>query len=264
MASIEMTTALSNMIEQTSIKHDKLLKKITEPLHRHLGIDYFCYQFVSNEGRWFTLGNRPAWLLHSAESKFYQCDPSLANPHYVEAGVCFPEHHQNGDFQVMREVAIATFDLDHALAIIEPNQHGCEYYFFAAPKAHNKVINYYLKYLTQLRGDYTRYVKEKMQPFYEHFLSNTVNLQALNPKGFHANHNVLLADEALSGDSFLRDIQCRDALTERERECLLLFKQGYTAKESAIMLGISYRTIEKHFEAIKRKLGVHHKRYFLK
>lgn len=255
---------LANMIEQTSIKHDKLLKKITEPLRQHFGIDYFCYQFVSNEGQWFTLGNQPAWLLHSAESRFYRCDPSLVNPEYSQAGVCFPEHHQNDDFQVMRETGASVFDLDHSLAIIEPNQYGCEYYFFAAPSAHKKVINYYLRYLTQLRSDYTHYVKEKIQPFYDNFLSNSVNLQALSPEGFHASHNILLADEALSGDAFLRDIQSRDVLTGRERECLSLFKRGYTAKESAIRLGISYRTIEKHFEAIKRKLGVYQKRDFLK
>ncbi|MCL9683351.1 GNAT family N-acetyltransferase [Legionella maioricensis] len=61
-------------MEQTSIKHSGLFKRLAEPLLEHFGINYFGYPFVSNEGNWFTLVNNPHWLLYSAEQQF---DPSL-------------------------------------------------------------------------------------------------------------------------------------------------------------------------------------------
>ena len=150
---------VSEMIEQTSIKYNSLFKKLTAPLLDHFGINYFCYQFVSNEGLWFTIGNHPAWLLHSAEHQFYQFDPSLVRPeYYPNASVCMPKHHQNDAFQqTLVSQAIKTFDIDHCLAIIEPNPTGCEYYFFAAPKNHIKVLTIYLTQLSRLRHDYVRY-----------------------------------------------------------------------------------------------------------
>jgi len=45
-------------------------------------------------------------------------------------------------------------------------------------------------------------------------------------------------------------------LTEREREVAELARLGYTASEAAADLGISTRTVEKHLERVKGKLGV--------
>jgi len=44
-------------------------------------------------------------------------------------------------------------------------------------------------------------------------------------------------------------------LSCRERECLKLLLQGKTAKETAMILSLTYRTIESYFENIKNKLN---------
>ena len=46
------------------------------------------------------------------------------------------------------------------------------------------------------------------------------------------------------------------ALTEREREILLLVAAGETSKRIAQILGISFRTVETHRLSIRRKLGI--------
>ena len=45
-------------------------------------------------------------------------------------------------------------------------------------------------------------------------------------------------------------------LTQREAECLFLLVRGKTAKEIALFLEISTRTIESYIESIKNKMGV--------
>jgi len=47
------------------------------------------------------------------------------------------------------------------------------------------------------------------------------------------------------------------ALTERERQVLVLIADGRTTKEAAMTLGISYKTADSHRSRILEKLGVH-------
>jgi len=47
------------------------------------------------------------------------------------------------------------------------------------------------------------------------------------------------------------------ALTERERQVLVLIANGKSTKEAALQLGISYKTADSHRSRILEKLGVH-------
>jgi len=47
------------------------------------------------------------------------------------------------------------------------------------------------------------------------------------------------------------------SLTERERQMLVLIADGKSTKESALRLGISYKTADSHRSRILEKLGVH-------
>jgi len=47
------------------------------------------------------------------------------------------------------------------------------------------------------------------------------------------------------------------ALTERERQVLVLIARGKSTKEAAAQLGISYKTTDSHRSRILEKLGVH-------
>jgi PAS domain S-box-containing protein len=47
------------------------------------------------------------------------------------------------------------------------------------------------------------------------------------------------------------------ALTERERQVLVLIADGKSTKEAAVKLGISYKTADSHRSRVLEKLGVH-------
>lgn len=261
-----MSASISAMIDKTSIKHADLMHQLSEPLQQYFGISYFCYQFVSNEGDWFTLGNHPDWLLYSAEHQFYQVDPSLIQPkHYHASSVCLPKYHQNDQFQeTLVTDAIDLFDLDHPLALIEPNASGCEYYFFGAPNAHANVLQVYLTQMPQLRRDYTKYIQTEIHSIYHRCLDHSINLKEINAAGFHAKDNIMTtANECQQKIDFLKELKTILPLTMREQQCLVLYQQGLTAKQTAHRLGLSYRTIEDHFDNIKIKYGVLHKRELL-
>lgn len=46
------------------------------------------------------------------------------------------------------------------------------------------------------------------------------------------------------------------ALTEREKDVYLLLVEGFTLKETAEQLGITYATVNTHMTGIYKKLGV--------
>jgi DNA-binding CsgD family transcriptional regulator len=48
-----------------------------------------------------------------------------------------------------------------------------------------------------------------------------------------------------------------DRVTQRQLDVILAAARGLTARESAQLLGISYRTVESHRLAAYRRLGVH-------
>lgn len=54
-----------------------------------------------------------------------------------------------------------------------------------------------------------------------------------------------------------------ESLTKREKDCLHLYLQGKTSKETAQLLRISHRTVEWHIENIKSKLNCNSKRDLL-
>lgn len=89
-------------------------------------------------------------------------------------------------------------------------------------------------------------------------------LDQLSQNNIHLNHNNSQPDLA-----FLKTLGMETyykkalLLSNRERECLKLLIQGKTAKESAKILALSYRTIEYYLENIKNKLDCSCKRDLL-
>ncbi|SRR5579883_391367 len=57
--------------------------------------------------------------------------------------------------------------------------------------------------------------------------------------------------------------QLLTVLSQREQQCLRYFLNGKTAKETAMILGLSYRTIEEYLTNLKKKLGCRTKRDLL-
>ncbi len=54
-----------------------------------------------------------------------------------------------------------------------------------------------------------------------------------------------------------------DILSDREWDIVFLFIHRYTSKQIGKILNISYRTVENHFAAIYRKIGIHKSSQFL-
>lgn len=101
--------------------------------------------------------------------------------------------------------------------------------------------------LQRYDGEY-RWVEDTGAPRYEEdgnfagFIGSAIDVSARK-------RNVFTPDEEA--------IRMVFALTERERQVLVLIAEGKSTKEAAAQLGISYKTADSHRSRILEKLGVH-------
>lgn len=256
--------SIHELIDHFSARHHARLQQVTQPLSTHFGISYFCFQRVKANGAWTILGNKPDWLNYSAGKHFYRVDPSLIHPSHYQTGLNFPSTHQHSEFQAtLGTDCVKKFDINHPLAIIDRQFDYCDFYFFGAPTAHSNVLNSYINHVHLLKDRYPEYFKHACRDLIAEMDDHAVDLNQLKPESFAASSNVLKILASIEND-FLHDITNNSCLSHREQQCLMLYRTGLSAKESAPLLGISYRTVEAHMNSIKRKLGVKHKRELLR
>jgi PAS domain S-box-containing protein len=105
-----------------------------------------------------------------------------------------------------------------------------------------------MQYRLQRLGGGYRWVEDTGTPWYETagefggFMGAAVDID-------DRKHGVFTPDEAAVRMVF--------ALTERERQVLVLIAGGKSTKEAAMALGISYKTADSHRSRILEKLGIH-------
>lgn len=83
----------------------------------------------------------------------------------------------------------------------------------------------------------------------KHPLADSLSL--LKQLGFLSNDNLNPLQKDLITDPTINGVY----LSKREMECLRFAVRGHTAKRTAQILGISYRTVEEYLDNIKYKLG---------
>lgn len=252
-----MTSHLEN-ISFVSKKYLRKMSKITDPLRDKFGITYFARQAVSNTGEWEILGNLPDWLDHSASKEFFKIDPSLLHPGHYQSGLVVISSHTTPDFlKNMTLECRNVYNLDHCLCIFQKTISGGEWYFFAASSLNPNIVN---TYITQIQEIYRfiHYFKQEAKILLNKNLDYKIDLAHLKNEPFHANKNYieLASFEFEEDDPFIM----HDNITSRERQCLIYLFQGKTCKETAQILGLSYRTVEEYIKRVKQKTGCRYKR----
>ncbi len=259
--------SMHRLVDNHSVKHHNKLAKITAPLNLHFGISYFAYQRVYDSGYAIMLTNTPEWASYSIDQQYYLIDPTLVSPEYYASGYSYVNSHNHGKFQACLVAdAINKFDLNHAFSIVERQPGYCDYYFLGAPTMHQHVYHAYHHHFQSLRDDFSAYFKTEMQDVIQQAHDDAIDVATIKAELYYSDKNILsLVQDSDVNINFLRDINGLDAaLTDREQQCLELYRMGYTARETAKILKLSPRTIEEYLHRVKQKKGCRYKRDLLK
>lgn len=236
------------------------LKRLAEPLFQTFGINYFFYLFISKNRTCHFLGTHIDLIQHYFDEKMHHCHPLMVHTDQVKDGLYLYDSVQHKDFQTSMDLLEKRYDTKHSALITQNNSEGCKIYGFSVPSSRKnyesliinnagllrKFINHFeieMEFVLNKMRSQPIDLSVEMDPFVDKKLVNLPEIELSNAVKCH----------------FLKQIKQNSfedlKFTKREHEVIQLFLTGQSAREIAIALHLSIRTIEHHFEIIKQKLN---------
>ena len=150
------------------------------------------------------------------------------------------------------------FNIDNNFVVIKKRTDFCEFYYFATKKENNTINGFYLNNI-DLFENFILYFKEKAHKMLVKIAENKFFFPNSNDKSILAkpeNSKICPLNEVYKTYKRINNdnITLNKFLTAKELSCLKHVIQGLSAKETAQLMNISNRTVEKHIENIKNKL----------
>lgn len=220
------------------------------PLKKHK-IKHFTYRKIYYNNECVILGNRPDWLENYFSKKFYLQDNTEICIQPSQKMVALWSALPNQSiFKLAKE-----WDIDHGMYIMYPSDNGCEVYSFATSKEHRSVINFYLNNL-----DVMEYFCKQFKAQFKSELQKSelfkISIPA-NPKAPNLYDMSDVRDTIQYG--LLNLMADKFSLSSKKIKCIQQLLNGATAKEIALHLNLSHRTIEDYIEGIRIKFGARNK-----
>lgn len=240
---------LIRLVQDYTIKQDRVIKKICAPLVDFIDIPFFGYFRIEADGRFGNITNFPEELDFYYREKFYCDNPYLVHPSLLEQGCVFTTIMFN---EAATEKLIKQFQMCHVLIILQRKGNAIDGFAFA-PKGieSNTSMDYYAK--LELMYKFIVYFKIEAKHLINNMMQDGFNLKdAKGSAFFHSDLSLPLLKKDPKALKFSKIIF---PLSSKELECLNLFKQGHSAQSTAAILGLSQRTVEHYFDTIKNKLG---------
>jgi DNA-binding NarL/FixJ family response regulator len=208
-----------------------------------------------NTGHGFFLANRPEYGEEYLQEKGYLFDKDIYFSKQFTHKFDF-DNNNNSNGEFVFELSCPLIDIEYGFSYREAIDHNTiRYYSFHSdnPDLCNNLINnlnIFNKFLDAFKKDNINLINKAK--------NNKVNFAELKEDYFVEKRHIGKTDREKI-NTFLQDMGliARDQeITEREWHCIILHKRGYSASKTAEALGISRRTVETHFDHIKKKLNV--------
>lgn len=242
--------SLTSAVEVNNICH--------EPLNS-IGISYFNYIKIYNDSSRELLTNNPGWIDFFYKNKLYKTAGVISIEHLLPRGYFLWSELENDDpaYTHGRDF----FNIDNGISFVEKTKEATILYIFASTRSNYIINNFYLRNIDLFRR-FILYFNDKADKLIRKAKNNKIILpekQVINRR--RLDKNILSKDEK---NAFLRSTLINKftiinkgeqiQLTRREAESAAYMVNGYTAKEIAKILGVSFRTIEKFNIKVKEKL----------
>lgn len=218
----------------------KLLKKFESCLN-NTPITTFCYIRCYNDGRLLYLSNNETWLNAYINNKFYN------NIDHVN---CYTANDQGGYYTWVEsksdDVLLKAEELNifNGINLCRKGPDFCEVFAFCSSIKHNDIINFYM--------NNTFRIKDIADIFCKDYLSA---VKFNNSDLVMVNDDVTQKISAYCKTINKSRIKINEEITigYKALACLYWMCQGKTADETAIILGVSRRTIEAHLDSMRIK-----------
>lgn len=251
-------------IVQNIAKHSDPIRKTTRPLRDHFGIGYFTYHKIDTQGNYTVLVDRPDWAEHYVSEQLYLNDPYLRHPSVYQSGITLFNAHGSEEYKAaVTKAGKEMLGMDTSSIIINKQASFVEFFGFAANSQTSSLNSLHLN-SPHILHSFASHFKSQLSPI----LKKAVPGKLIDLKGNHFFYPELIQPNLQNTLAFYQDLglipHSASTLTSREKECLKRLTEDKSAKEIALALQLSHRTVEFYLENIKNKLDCTNKQELLK
>lgn len=228
------------------------IKQICSPLHHYFDINTFSYVKIKPDLSRIHLETNPLW------SEFFYKN---SYRYHVKNGLTEGQHwcsgysmlHMLNDYECIKDSR--EFNLGNGIVISNHNDNYTELVFFALPHEKNNLKLTTLLNNVDLLQKFLIYFKERAARILDEAEKQPIVLPFLQKKTEMGKFSFGSAVRQEFLNIVCDKSSVKNTLTKRELDCVYWSVQDTSAKQIAKILGISFRTVEKHLASAKNKLS---------
>lgn len=255
-----MTNKFNQYSLDVTLSSTDEITDICSPLKKHLGVDNFSYIKIFSDMSRIHLDTDPVWteFFYSKIEEYHQ--GNLTEAHHWKTG--FAHLHELGDSCIADSLE---YDVGDGMVLSQHNaQENYTELFFMTHKwsiHRNNKVNFLLRNmdLIELFTDYFRDAASKI-------ITDAEKSPIILPF-VEQSDTLTMPTDAQIRAAFTNDIKKltqKKQLSQRELDCIYYSSLDMTAKQVAEQLLISPKTVERHLENAKNKIGVRKKSSLIK
>ncbi len=246
-------------------KHHRLsdqILPIVSPLIDAFNLSQFCYFFVTQKGHAACLSSHPEWTEFYHYNDLFKHNPFLRNPKHLPEGVFFSENIREERYLESKNQA-RKFGIGDSILMASKIEGKWEGFSFNL-KAIDENCALLMNELPLLK-QFCREFKQKARKAILDLAAEPIDLLTLIGEAYHQPSITSPYLSQRKRAKLLSQLQIPiPHLSKREKECLILYLQGETARSIGAYLSLSHRTVEDYLENIKNKLNCFDKTELLK
>lgn len=233
------------------------IAEICQPLSDAFNIQYFRYMRLFNDGTRFILCNQPDVMRYFYEEGHYPLAwHDQAKPAYVhKPGFTVWAIKRLSDSKEQKKIEEEMkrfFNIKQGIAYVERHSDSAEIYDFGSSGFHIYDVK------CSVLQRFIFYFKEQTQKLLKNAQSEKIYVPVVDKeiaKNYIDDKEKLFLESIKTKRYYLGGALEGTYITQSEIVCLNWCFKGKTAEETALLLGISKRTVERHLESVKRKLN---------
>lgn len=143
---------LKHILQKYIIGHSNTISKITQPIKNHLGINFFGYHRIDNDGKYLTLTDHPEWAEYYLDNELFHNDPFLKHPSEYSKGISFFGDVGKKSFKDTLSCAWEKITKSNdGIVLIEKNNNDVKFFIFAADHQDKDFKKLYLNHFSLLQ-----------------------------------------------------------------------------------------------------------------
>ncbi|MCL9682646.1 helix-turn-helix transcriptional regulator [Legionella maioricensis] len=240
------------------INYTDLVNHICKDLFKVTGINHFSYVEINNQGNFIWLGSDSNYFEKCINQQLVKNAPTSILKTYPKTGFYLIDVYQDEYKKYSLPVfqLLNHFEYGHSFRILEITDNcTIKLYSFDAPLGKQDINHIYLNNLNVFKK-FNLHFEKKIT-----FIRNKIDQNHLQEDQYSEFANLChltfrrnnFIEQTLSATFY--SLESKIETTPREKEVLFWYIKGKTSEETAKLLNVSRRTIERHFENLREKFG---------